>query len=66
MRGDADSDNDGLVSIGELFKWVPARAADLARGACEQEAVVVLPDDIAKLPITRALPGKRKPLWSAK
>lgn len=66
LRGDADSDNDGLVSIGELFKWVPARAGDLARGACEQEAVVVLPDDLAKLPITRALPGKRKPLWSAK
>lgn len=66
MRGDADSEGDGVVTIGELFKWVPPRAMDLARGSCEQDAVVVLPADLAKLPLTRALPGKREPLWTAK
>jgi Caspase domain len=66
LRGDADSDRDGLVTIGELFKWVPPRATDLARGECEQEAVVVLPDDLAKLPLTRVLPGKHEPLWTSK
>lgn len=66
LRGDADSDSDGLVTIGELFQWVPSRATDFARGACEQDAVVVLPDDLAKLPLTRALPGKHDPLWTAK
>ncbi|XZE55972.1 hypothetical protein SH139x_002025 [Planctomycetaceae bacterium SH139] len=66
LRGDADSDSDGLVTIGELLKWVPSRATDLARDACEQDAVVVLPDDLAKLPLTRALPGEHKPLWTAK
>jgi hypothetical protein len=66
LRGDSDSDNDGVVTIGELFKWVPPRATDLARGICEQDALVVLPDDLAKLPLTRALPGKHEPLWTAK
>jgi hypothetical protein len=64
LRGDADSNRDGLVTIGELFKWVPPRATDLAKGVCEQEAVVVLPDDLAKLPLTRVLPGEHKPLWT--
>jgi hypothetical protein len=66
LRGDADSDSNGLVTIGELFKWVPPRATELAQDLCEQDAVVVLPDDLAKLPLTRALPGKHKPLWTAK
>jgi len=65
LRGDADSDGDGLVTIGELFKWVPSRAKDLAKGECEQDAVSVLPPDLAKLPLTVALPGKREPLWTA-
>lgn len=66
LRGDADSDSDGLITIGELFKFAPKRATNLARGSCEQDAVIVLPDDLAKLPLTRALPGKHAPLWSAK
>jgi hypothetical protein len=66
LRGDADADRDGLVTIGELFKWVPSRAKLLALGECEQDAVVVLPADLAKLPLTVALPGKRKPLWTPK
>lgn len=66
LRGDADLDRDGLVTIGELFKWVPARATDLARGQCEQDAVVVLPKDVADLPLTRTKPGPHKPLWTPK
>ncbi|MFN7734009.1 MAG: caspase family protein [Pirellula sp.] len=66
LRGDADSNSDGLVTIGELFEWVPPRATNLARNACEQEAVVVLPADLANVPLTRALPGKQEPLWTAK
>jgi hypothetical protein len=66
LRGDADADGDGLVMIGELFKWVPSRAKDLAHGECEQDAVTVLPDDLAKLPLTVALPGKQEPLWTPK
>jgi hypothetical protein len=66
LRGDADSDSDGLVTIGELFQWVPPRATYLARGSCEQDAVIVLPADIAELPLTRSLPGKHNPLWPAK
>lgn len=66
LRGDADSDSDGLVTIGELFQWVPPRATDLARGSCEQDALVVLPANIAELPLTRALPGKHEPLWTVK
>jgi hypothetical protein len=66
LRGDADSDRDGLVTIGELFKWVPPRATDLARNICEQDAVIVLPDELATLPLTRAMPGEHQPLWTAK
>jgi hypothetical protein len=66
LRGDADVNCDGLVTIGEAFKWVPSRATDLARDVCDQDAVVVLPDDLAKLPLTRALPGDHKPLWTTK
>jgi hypothetical protein len=66
LRGDADSDRDGFVTIGELFKWVPPRATDLAQHACEQDAVVVLPEDLAALPLTRAIPGEHQPLWTAK
>ena len=66
LRGDADSDRDGLVTIGELSKWVPKRATDLAGDTIKQEAVVVVPDDLAKLPLTRTVPGKQKPLWIAK
>jgi hypothetical protein len=66
LRGDAGSDSDGLVTIGELFKWVPNRATDLARSECEQEAVVVLPDGLASLPLTRVMPGNHKPLWTKK
>ena len=66
MRGDADPDRDGLVMIGELCKWVPQRATGLARSTCEQAAVVVLPDDLAKLPLTPAMAGEHKPLWAAK
>lgn len=66
LRGDADSDRDGLVTLGELSKWVPPRATDLAGDIIEQEAVVVLPDELAKLPLTRTMPGEHKPLWTAK
>jgi hypothetical protein len=66
LRGDADEDRDGLVTVGELFKWVPQRATDLARSVCDQDAVVVLPDDLATLPLTRAVPGEHKPLWTTK
>ena len=64
LRGDADADRDGLVTIGELFKWVPQRATGLARFWCTQDAVVVLPEDLAPLPLTRAMPGEHKPLWT--
>lgn len=66
LRGDADSDRDGLVTIGELCKWVPPRATDLAGDVIEQEAVVVQPCDLARLPLTRTVPGEHKPLWTAK
>jgi hypothetical protein len=66
LRGDADMDHDGLVTIGEVCDWLPQRATDLARNACEQDAVVVLPDELASLPLTRAMPGEHKPLWTAK
>jgi hypothetical protein len=66
LRGDADSDSDGFVTIGELFNWVPRRATELAQGSCEQDAVAVLPDDLATLPLTRVLPGKHEPIWPAK
>lgn len=66
LRGDADSDHDGLVTIGELSKWVPPRPTDLAGEILEQEDVVVLPCDLAELPLTRTVPGEHKPLWTAK
>jgi hypothetical protein len=63
LRGDADADRDGLVSIGEMFAWVPGRATALARFSCLQDSVAVLPPDLAALPLTRAGPGGQKPLW---
>lgn len=66
LRGDADSDRDGLVTIGEFCQSVAPRATALAKEFIEQEAVVVLPDDLAQLPLTRALPGEHQPLWTAK
>ncbi len=64
LRGDADADRDGLVSIGELCAWVPPRATSLARFSCVQDSVVVLPPALATLPLTRAGPGEQKPLWT--
>ena len=66
LRGDADTDHDGLVTIGELGNWLPQRATGLSRSTCEQDAVVVLPDELASLPLTRAMPGEHKQLWTAK
>ena len=64
LRGDADTDRDGLVTVGELCAWVPKRATYLARFSCFQDGVVVLPADLAALPLTRAVPGEHKPLWT--
>jgi hypothetical protein len=64
LRGDADADRDGLVTLGELCAWVPQRATYLARFSNFQDSVVVLPPDLAALPMTRAVPGEQKPLWS--
>jgi hypothetical protein len=64
LRGDADRDCDGVVTLGELCAWVPQRATFLARFSCLQDSVVVLPPELAQLPLTRAVPGEKKPLWS--
>lgn len=64
LRGDADADRDGVVTVGELCAWVPKRATYLARFSCLQDGVVVLPADLAALPLTRAVPGEHKPLWT--
>lgn len=64
LRGDADADRDGLVTIGELCAWVPRRATSLARFSCLQDSVVVLPPALAALPLTRAGSGGQKPLWT--
>jgi hypothetical protein len=64
LRGDADADRDGVITIGELCAWVPQRATFLARFSCYQDSVVVLPPALAALPLTRATPGERKPLWT--
>jgi hypothetical protein len=66
LRGDADADHDCLITVGELFAWVPPRATALARPWCAQDGVVVLPAALASLPLTRAVPGNHKPLWTAK
>jgi hypothetical protein len=63
LRGDADSDHDGLVCLGEVCAWVPPRAAALARFSCLQDGVAVLPPPLAALPLVRAGPGGQKPLW---
>lgn len=64
LRGDADADHDGLVTVGELCAWVPQRATGLARFASYQDSVVVLPPALAALPLTRAAPGIKQPLWT--
>ena len=64
LRGDADTDRDGVVTVGELCAWVPKRATYFARFSCLQDSVVVLPADLAALPLTRAVPGEHKPLWT--
>ena len=64
LRGDADADRDGLITVGELCQWVPQRATFLARFSCVQDSVVVLPADVAALPLVRATPGQHKPLWT--
>lgn len=63
LRGDADTDRDGVITVGELCAWVPPRATFLARFSCYQDSVVVLPPELAALPLTRATPGEKKPLW---
>ncbi len=64
LRGDADADRDGVITVGELCAWVPQRATFLARFSCYQDSVVVLPPALAALPLTRATPGEHKPLWT--
>ncbi len=61
LRGDADTDRDGVVTVGELCAWVPKRATYLARFSCFQDGVVVLPADLAALPLTRAVHPKSPP-----
>lgn len=64
LRGDADADRNGVVTVGELCTWVPPRATFLARFYCYQDSVVILPPALAALPLTRATPGEHKPLWT--
>jgi hypothetical protein len=64
LRGDADSDRDDLITVGELCAWVPPRATFLARFSCYQDSVVVLPSELAAIPLTRVTPGEYKPLWT--
>jgi hypothetical protein len=64
LRGDADADRDGVITVGELCAWVPPRATFLARFSCYQDSVVVLPPELTALPMTRATPGEKKPLWT--
>ena len=64
LRGDADADRDGLVTLGELCAWVPGRATSLARFSCIQDSAVVLPPALAALPLTRSGPDGQKPLWT--
>jgi len=64
LRGDADTDRDGFITVGELCKWVPQRATFLARFSCVQDSVVVLPAGVAALPLVRATPGKHESLWT--
>lgn len=64
LRGDADADRDGVITVGELCAWVPQRATLLARFSCYQDSVVILPPALAALPVTRATPGEHKPLWT--
>jgi hypothetical protein len=64
LRGDADADRDGVITVGELCAWVPQRATFLARFSCYQDSVVILPPALAALPLARATPGEKKPLWS--
>ena len=66
LRGDADNNRDGLITVGELCEWVPKRSTYLARFWCVQDGVVVLPAEVASIPITRAAPGDKKPLWAMK
>lgn len=66
LRGDADADRDGIVTVGEVFEWVPGRATSLAQFSIFQESVVVLPPELAALPLTRAVPSAHKPLWTMK
>lgn len=49
LRGDADADNDGIVTVGELCAWTPGRATHLARFWCIQDGIVVLPEALAKV-----------------
>jgi hypothetical protein len=64
LRGDADADRNGVITVGELCAWVPQRATFLARYSCHQDSVVILPPALAALPLTRATPGEHKPLWT--
>ena len=64
LRGDADADHNGVITVGELCAWVPQRATFLARFSCYQDSVVILPPALAALPLTRTTPGEHKPLWT--
>lgn len=64
LRGDADVDRDGVITVGELCVWVPQRATFLARFSCFQDSLVILPPGLAALPLTKATPGEHKPLWT--
>jgi len=64
LRGDADADHDGVITVGELCAWVPQRATSLARFSCYQDSVVILPPALAALPLTRATSDEKKPLWT--
>jgi hypothetical protein len=64
LRGDADADSDGVITVGELCAWVPPRATFLARFSCYQDSVVILPPELAAIPLTRVKSGEKKPLWT--
>lgn len=66
LRGDADTNYDNIISIGELFAWTPPRATKLARHTCQQNSIIVLPQALAELPLTWVAPGIKQPLWTMK
>jgi hypothetical protein len=64
LRGHADADKNGIVTVGEVCDYVPSRSTKLAELFDVQDSFAALHDDLKKHPLTRTMDPLPATCWT--